>query len=55
MQAFLGWGRYAETAVLDTYGRAQFPPLRLADFLDESSQAKANDLQLVLTLQQADG
>lgn len=52
MQASLSWGRYAETAVLDKYGQAQFPPLRLELFLDESGQVNMGDLQLVLMLQQ---
>lgn len=54
MQASLSWGRYAETAVLDKYGQAQFPPLRLEVFLDESDQVNMGNLQLVLTLQQSE-
>lgn len=54
MQAFLSWGPYAETAVLDTYGRAQFPPLPLDAILDDSGQINAGNLQLVLTLPQAE-
>lgn len=48
LQASLRWGGYAHTAVLDAYGRAHFPPLRLDDILDEAGQLRATDLQLVL-------
>lgn len=48
LQASLHWGVYAHTAVLDAYGRAHFPPLRLDDILDEAGQLRAADLRLVL-------
>ncbi|MBK8904557.1 MAG: hypothetical protein IPM53_25485 [Anaerolineaceae bacterium] len=51
IQASISWGLYVETAVLDKYGRAHFPPLHLESFLDESGQVQVGDLQLVLTLQ----
>ncbi len=48
MQATLRWGSYTQTAVLDTYGRAHFPPLSLDDILDESGQMESGALHLVL-------
>jgi hypothetical protein len=54
MEASLSWERYVATGVLNQYGRAQFPPFPLDDILDDAGQLNAGDLQLVLTLPQAD-
>ncbi|MCL4266949.1 MAG: hypothetical protein KJ069_27465 [Anaerolineae bacterium] len=53
LQASLHWGSYAYTAVLDAYGHAHFPPLRLDDILDEAGQLRAADLRLVLETPQS--
>ncbi|GIK57938.1 MAG: hypothetical protein HND44_24600 [Chloroflexi bacterium] len=53
LQASLHWGSYAHTAVLDAYGRAHFPPLRLDDILDEAGQLRTADLRLVLETPQS--
>lgn len=53
LQASLHWGAYSHTAVLDAYGRAHFPPLRLDDILDEAGQLRATDLRLVLETPQS--
>jgi len=48
IQATLHWGAYQQTAVLDVYGRAQFPPLPQDDLFDEAGRLRAEDLQLIL-------
>jgi hypothetical protein len=50
LTATITWGRYMETAALDAYGRAHFPPLSLADILDDAGQLQRDDLQLVLEI-----
>lgn len=48
MQALLQWGEYRETAVLDPYGCAHFPPLDLTAILDVAGAAIAADMRLDL-------
>lgn len=52
LQATLRWGPYAHTAVLDAYGRANFPPMPLDMIVDEQGRWRAEDLQLLLETQQ---
>lgn len=48
MQAYLQWGTFQQTAVIDQYGRARFQSLPLTAVLDETTQTFHNDLQLIL-------
>jgi hypothetical protein len=48
LQVTLQWGGYAHMAVIDDYGRAQFPPLSLDVILDEAGEPRPTDLQLIL-------
>lgn len=52
LQATLRWGTFAHTAVLDAYGRANFPPMPLDILVDEQGRWRAEDLQLLLETQQ---
>jgi len=53
MQASLTWGGYQATAVLDHYGQATFPALRISEILDKTGQAINADLHFVLELASA--
>lgn len=49
LEAFLTWGSYQVTAVLNDYGQVYFPPLTIEQVLDETGQAISSDLLLTLT------
>ena len=48
LQASVTWGSYHETAVLNAYGQAFFPPLDVTTVLDESGQTFSAPLSLTL-------
>lgn len=46
VQARLQWGPYQETAPIDSYGRASFPPLPLNQVVDVEAQRVRFELSL---------
>ncbi len=49
LEAFIKWGDYQATAVLNNYGQVSFPPLAIEHVVDETGQAISSDLLLTLT------
>lgn len=48
LQATLQWGDYSATALLDDYGCAYFPPISLAELVDEAGRLQADALHFLL-------